>query len=398
MLTNEQKLNSGLDMAFLVACGLNDIIPNSMQLEKVDFETVYKQCERHKVQAIAFIPLQSYLSENGALPESLSEALFKEWEKIYKNSVRRVFSFAIEREKLIRFMEQNGIWYMPMKGIVLQEYYPKFGMRQMVDNDILFDRSRRRDIRKYMVESGYDVCVYDFGVHDIYKKPPFFNFEMHAYLYRESVNDVFDRYYQNVFDMLVKDESNKYGYRFSPEDFYVHIITHIFKHYEHGGAGIKFLADVFVYLNAEEESLDFDYISAELEKLDISDFEKRVRALAKMLFSKECINLREKMDSLTDEQKADIEFFLSSGAYGTQKRALDEHYKRVVGSKEKTFMGKIKFLYCRLFPNMLYYKEYYGFAYKYKILIPFVWVYRTFKGIVFDTKRIISEIKLLNKK
>ncbi len=398
MLTNEQKLNSGLDMAFLVACGLNDVTPNSKQLENMDFETVYKQSERHKVQAIAYLPLKSYRDANGCLPTGLSETLFNEWEKIYKNSVRRVFSFAVEREKLLRFMEENGIWYMPMKGIVLQEYYPKFGMRQMVDNDILFDRSRRRDVRRYMVESGYEVCVYDFGVHDIYKKSPYFNFEMHAYLYRESVNDVFDRYYQNVFDRLVKDASSKYGYRFSPEDFYVHIITHIFKHYEHGGVGIKFLADVFVYLKAEEEKLNFDYIGGELEKLDISDFEKRVRAIAKMLFSKECINLRAGMDSLTDEQKNDIELFVSSGAYGTKERALDKHYERVIGSGEKTLKGKIKFLYRRLFPDMLYYKEYYEFAYKYKILIPFVWIYRTFKGIVFKTKSIISEIKLLNKK
>ena len=43
------------------------------------------------------------------------------------------------RKKLFSFCEENGIWYMPLKGSVLKELYPDFSMRQMADNDILFD-------------------------------------------------------------------------------------------------------------------------------------------------------------------------------------------------------------------------------------------------------------------
>lgn len=44
-------------------------------------------------------------------------------------------------------MEQRGIWYLPLKGIILKEFYPSVGMRQMSDNDILFDEAFAEQVR-----------------------------------------------------------------------------------------------------------------------------------------------------------------------------------------------------------------------------------------------------------
>lgn len=34
---------------------------------------------------------------------------------------------------------------MPLKGILLKEMYPKIGMLQMADNDILYDKQYRKE-------------------------------------------------------------------------------------------------------------------------------------------------------------------------------------------------------------------------------------------------------------
>lgn len=48
---------------------------------------------------------------------------------------------------------------MPLKGVILKELYPKIGMRQMSDNDILFDETYRKDVVRFMKNKGYDYDV-----------------------------------------------------------------------------------------------------------------------------------------------------------------------------------------------------------------------------------------------
>lgn len=390
--------NVAYDAIFLVSCALHSRIPTESELAQMDFDLLYKQVSRQSVQALTYFPLKWYFDNNGALPHGLSVELFKKWEKHYKLSVQKTLAFTVEREKLFSFFESHGIWYMPMKGIIMQNYYPEIGMRQMGDNDIFFDIGRRREVKDHMVENGYDVRMYGVGVHDIYQKAPFYNFEMHAYLYRQSVNETFDKYYENAKERLVKDENNGYGYHFSDEDFYIHALTHIFKHYDHGGLGFRFLADVYVYLRKKEAELDWDYISRELDLLKIKEFEASVRGLSQKLFSDRCVNLRKDPDYLTESESAELSYYIRSGTYGTKDRAMQSNIRKLTGSEEMTAKSKAVYIFRRLFPNMLFYKENYPVLYKYKILIPFFTVYRLFKGAFLRFNQTKSELKLLNKK
>ena len=65
----------------------------------------------------------------------------KYWEDRMVKAIRKVLLFDAERKKLCAWMDREQIWYLPLKGIILKEYYPSVGMRQMSDNDILFDRT-----------------------------------------------------------------------------------------------------------------------------------------------------------------------------------------------------------------------------------------------------------------
>ena len=51
-----------------------------------------------------------------------------------------------EREALLDFFEKSGIWYLPLKGAVLNGIYPQYGLRQFAKNDILFDAARWRQV------------------------------------------------------------------------------------------------------------------------------------------------------------------------------------------------------------------------------------------------------------
>jgi hypothetical protein len=351
------------------------------------------------MQVIVYFAIKSYLDKYGVLPQGLSAETFSRFERDYKRVAQCIVSYALEREKITSFMEQNGIWYAPMKGIILQNYYRELGMRQMADNDIYFDISRRKDIKNYMVQNGYSVALYNVGAHDTYKKLPFYNFEMHVYLYRESTSTEFYKYYKNIKSKLLKDENSDFGYHFSKEDFYLHTITHIYKHYTYGGIGLRFLMDVFVYLQGEEAALDWDYINSELGKLNIIEFEASVRALAKKVFSTECGNLRENKGFVNENDVEELKYYISSGTYGTKEHEVNNKLKNITGTEEKTKTGKVKYILRRLFPDKFYYEENYPFLYKTKIFIPFFVVYRMiFRGLFLKRKNAKLELDILKNK
>lgn len=387
---------SGLDVAYLASCALWSVVPSADEIKNIDFERLYRQASRQSMQSIVYLALKSYTEKYGDIPDALDSETYKKLERDYALHTRRAFYFDLEREKILSFMESEGIWYLPLKGIIMQNYYPQIGMRQMADNDIHFDINHRKKLRDYMLANGYTAVSYGKGVHDTYTKPPFYNFEMHAYLYRESVNSIFDTYYKSVKDRIIKDESNSYGYHFSDEDFYIHTLTHIYKHYDRSGIGIRFLMDVYVYLKSKSDTLDWEYCSSELMKLGLEDFEKKVKTLSLSLFGDPSINLKNNITSLNEEEIKELEYFIVSGIYGTKKNAVNRDVEKITGEREKTFSVKIKYLFRRLFPSMLYYKENYPFLYKYKIFIPFFIVYRMIFKAFRSRKNVVSEMKFLN--
>ena len=99
---------------------------------------------------------------------------------------------------MLSALDGAGIWYMPLKGTLLKDLYPKTGMREMADNDILFDASRCGDVKRIMESLGFEIKAYGTGPHDSYLKPPVSNFEMHRKLFDDSFDKCIAEYCKDV--------------------------------------------------------------------------------------------------------------------------------------------------------------------------------------------------------
>lgn len=134
-------------------------------------------------------------------------------------SVRKNTFFEAANNSVLKTLEEAGIWYMPLKGAVLKNYYPRFGMREMSDHDILFDATRTDEVKIIMENLSFTTKYFGAGNHDVYYKEPLCNFEMHRGLFGSSHEGKFYEYYLDVKNRLKKDDVNNYGYYFSPGDF-----------------------------------------------------------------------------------------------------------------------------------------------------------------------------------
>lgn len=373
--------NSSYDMLYLVNCGIHKVAPDKEKLKDLDLNELYRTSRKHLLEAIVGMTLKN-----------AGVDLPKVWVDAISKAVRKSILFDAERNQIFAFMEKAGIWYMPLKGVIFKEYYPAVGMRQMSDNDILFDVSFAEDLRDYMVSRGYEIEEFGTDVHDAYHKKPVYNFEMHRALYHEMINEDWVRYYQNVKERLIKDEGNDFGYHFSDEDFYIYILTHEYKHYTINGTGLRSLLDAYVYLNAKEDSLDMSYIERECEKLGIAEFEKQGRELCKKVFSKELAQR-----NLTEEEKNMLDYYLTSGVYGFMERRMENRFGKF---KEETgSTSKLRYAFKRIFPDMDTYRVFYPFFYKHKWLLPVGWAYRLVRWIFVPERRtqIKAEMKVMKK-
>lgn len=371
-------------LIYVISCAVNNVYPSEQILGQYSLDALFTISKNHSISALVGYALQ----HNNAYKQSGS--LFVEWELSQNKILRKTILMDEERKRILQYMDSNDIWYVPLKGIVLKDYYPAYGLREMSDNDILFDASCQCEMKDYMVSIGYDVVSYGNHQDDIYHKQPVYNFELHRTLFASLFKTLYD-YYANIKERLIKDQGNKCGYHFRKEDFYIYIIGHAYEHYRLGGTGLRTLIDVFLY-NKKEKGLDRVYIGQELKKTELFSFERYCRVVSNKLFSNPKSN---SIESLSESEKKFLWYILSSGTYGTSENYIRNMLKEKSNNKTITKKPVYRYYISRLFPNLSWYKYHIPFVYKYKVLVPFYCVYRWIKSVP-KIKSILKEIRTTN--
>lgn len=394
-MSNVNKKELENQIVYLIKCSLHAINPEKNIVSKMDFKMLYKFSKFHSIQVLMYRAI-----ENSGIIEELTEEndiqVLKKWKKEKEQSIYQKILMDIEREKHLKFMEEKNIWYMPLKGLFLKDYYPEEEMRQMTDNDILFDKQYSKEIYEYMTEKGYEAVEYNESNHDEYLKKPVYNFEMHKDLFSEEHDIRWQKYYANTKSMLIKDEGNDFGYYFSDEDFYIYNILHAYNHYIKRGTGIRTVIDFYLYLNKNQDKMDFDYIEKECGKLGVTDFEKTIRALSSKIFAN---SGKDYSENLTEEERDMFDYIFFAGTFGTRENYIN--YKMSVAKNnggEVTKKTRIKYIFSRMFPGMDFFEKYYPIVYRHKWLLPFAYIYRIFKGIFVKNKTTMEELTIITKK
>lgn len=377
---------TGRDLLYLIRCALHETRPLQERITQIDIARLFAFAKWHQLEGLTYQALT--MAEN-----DLDCEIMNVWKESFLRVIRKNIMLDAEREKLFTYMDKEGIWYVPLKGIVLKNIYPKKGMRQMADNDIWINPCFQAKIKDYFVAQGYLVESYASGNHDVYVKKPIFNFEMHTSLFGAEYQDGWYDYYDKIKDRLIQNESG-HGYHFSDDDFYVYLVAHTFKHYTGSGTGIRSFVDNYVY--RVNKRLDYSYINHELEVLGISAFEKLFRSTVDKLFGKENdtisrLGLSEKEYSLLCE-------CLYAGTYGTEEMRIAKKLQKYQdGDADVIAKAKLRYVLRRIFPDKEFIKTYYPLVYRYKLLwIPFFF-FRIVRGVLLNSKKLIREMRILIK-
>lgn len=357
------------DVLYLAGCTVNEEVPEKERIEKMELEKVYSLAMRHMLGAVVASAIEKSGHKDQKTREMIARAqiknvLFdKEWKTI--------------KEKL----ENEGIWYLPVKGVIIKNLYPDYGIREFADHDILFDAKKAEKVKEIMESLGYTTKSFAAGNHDVYQKKPCLNFEMHTALFSKAFNETIYEYYEDIEERL---QGAGYEKHLTPEDFYIYITAHEYKHFSKGGTGLRSLLDIYLYL--KKQKLDMEYVYKELDKLGIKEFEEKNRNLAQHLFGK---------DELNEEETEMLNYIISSGVYGNLFNFVQNEIKRKKISRLKYALERLSVPVSKKDKRYPVFAGRYPLFYKYKILLPFLPLYRIY--ISKKSGRFNSELQAIKK-
>ena len=357
------------DMLYLIRCALNGEKPDAERVAGMDLTAVYAAANRHMMVSMAAAGLDLAGVKNEAFIQAQAKA------------IRKNAALEADFEILSKKLSEAGIWHMPLKGALIKDLYPRFGMRQMSDYDVLFDPERREDVHAIMESMGYRDSE-DRGEEHHFQlvKPPMYVFEMHWQLFDYKPNVPLLQYYRDFFPRLVPVAGVPYRYAFTPEDFYIFLLAHDFKHFEGAGSGLRVVADVWIYLKKAGFPKDRAYVGRELEKLGMTEFERDVRELGEALFGS---------GIMTPGAEANLKARLAAGTYGSEANRVSRGVDSLGGGSK----GKLRYVLKRLFLPRRIIEERYPLFLRIPVLLPFLPLWRLIRGAALHWPRVRAELR-----
>lgn len=374
-------------LIYLMACSLQGTKPEGALLANIDLEALLRLAKAHSVSAMVCMALE----QTDAFQHAAETTRLK-WLEAKNKAIRKNMLLDAERKAILHELEIQGIWYMPLKGSILKDWYPKPGMREMADNDILVDSSGREQVQEIFQNRGYKTVSFRKGNHDIYEKAPIYNFEMHVSLFHGIYKELAEQY-ENVKEHLLPVDGTAYQFAFTPEDFYVFALAHAHKHYSHSGTGVRTLADIYVMDRRLGDIMDRDEVEQKLTQLGIAEYEQHSRALAEKLFSA----VRPLAETeLTEDEKEMLLYYCDATTYGTFDNRINNRLHELQENSENIKLWtKVKYCCVRLFPGREFCKFTYPFVYKHPWTLPFFWVWRIVYRSIASKKNVQQELKAL---
>ncbi len=341
----------------LVRCAiLNEQAP---QPQGIDMERLFRLADLQQVYSL----VMPCLEQTGAL----SDKELQRWNNFRLSDLKKTIIVDNERAAVLADFEEKGIKYIFLKGLVLRNYYPQASMRQMSDNDILYDASRREDLLKIMKKHGFYLADGG-GISDDFKKPPV-TLEFH----REITEHKESWGYLDAWQRATQ-KGNTCEYLINKEDNYIYTLHHMEKHRSLGGSGIRFLVDMYVLM--KNETYDWDYMLPVLDSLRLLPLKKSVEGLCDAVFGDK--------QELADDEKILLDGMFNGGLFHSNF----EHKEKL-----STAGGKLSYILRRAFPPKKTMVSTYKKLEKAPYLLPFYYLKRICERWKYNRQSVKKEIK-----
>lgn len=362
----------GLYTCRLLSSVLNGTEPEPMP-EGMTIESLYAYQSRQDVTNMAYVALQKLGYSDDELKLFLMD---------YKKAKLRVARFEIGGQQLFATLEKAHVSFIPLKGALLKDLYPNPAMRYFTDYDIYVGSEIDR-AEQVMFDLGYEKKT-DFETNDVsYVKEPTMHIELHKDLFPDDYD--FEGYFDDPFPRTYLKDDCQYHHPYRNDDFFIHVLCHLYKHFTFGGCGLKQYLDIYVMQQKME--LDWGYIRSELASVGLDGFLDTTLKLTGYFFGG---------DELDDELIEIAGFVFGNTTFGSTDNRLVLDYDKGHGEK-RTFWKQVVYFADRWQLNFSQMKPRYPILKYLPFLLPFCYIHRLLAGLIFRRDTVKSSFKDVSK-
>lgn len=352
----------------LIKCAIIGEQPNQIP-EGIELQDLFVLAQQHKVENIIYLPLKELNIQD--------EKIMPLFEELYNHAIINDATQQYYLELVTDELEAQGIRHCIMKGPVVKKLYPSSDMRQSGDLDIFVDDENTEKAREIMESLEFATESFSkANSHDEYKIDQNIIIEIHRSLISNKCE--WQEECQKITDRLVLTDGFQCRYDMTKEDYYLYMIGHMAKHMKYTGMGIKMVLDVWVYLNAYNDILDWDKLNGFLNDCKLLEFEQNIKRLCDCWFNEKAT------DGIISKLS---DYIVLSGNFGTEEQFLaGEMAKNAVGVDNKNVSKIIYYIKLFFLPyNQMCDK--YGILRKIPVLLPVLWLHRAIKTAFFDKEK-----------
>lgn len=181
---------------------------------------------------------------------------------------------------LYQTMERQGLRPVVLKGVVCRSIYPEPEQRPSTDEDLLIAPEEFQRYHEALLAYGLELVDPDapleyadeVSYHDD-SKGLYVELHMRPFGSDESAYSACNRYFEDVLSRTT--EVPVYGVSvrtLSETDHLLYLLCHAYKHFLHGGVGIRQCCDIALFAQRFAERMDWEYIRKASEELRINLF------------------------------------------------------------------------------------------------------------------------------
>ncbi|MCR5652723.1 MAG: nucleotidyltransferase family protein, partial [Ruminococcus sp.] len=210
----------------LLSSVLNGTEPVAMP-EGMTLGGLYRYQKEQDVTNMAYVALQKLGYDDVELMEFKDD---------YKLNLLREARFELAGQQVFDAFEKAEIPFLPLKGAILKNYYPNPALRTFTDIDI-YSGKDTETAEKVLMELGYEQEGCDDHNDISYVKKPSIHIELHRELFPDDYD--FEGYFDEPFKHTELKDGYRYNHLYKTDDFFVHVLCHLYKHFTFGGCGLR---------------------------------------------------------------------------------------------------------------------------------------------------------------
>ncbi len=346
---------------------------DSAEILKANLSAIYEISKRNDMAHLIGFALEKH----GLV--SPEDEVFVKFQKQQYLAMYRCEGMEYEIARMRETLESGGIDFIMLKGAVIRGLYPEGWMRTSSDIDVLVraeDHARAEEL--LLRELAYSKGVEGDHDHSLHSEGGV-HIELHFSLIEGDRANSAHETLEKAWEYATVACGKKHEYELKGEMFYFYHISHLAKHVEYAGSGIRPFIDL--WLINKNMQRDTEACEALLSRCSLEKFASLCDELSEYWMRGS--------GSLSETGKRFEKFVLNCGIYGSEKNRIAIHQR---GGK-----SKFKYIWRRLFYPYSELKNIYPILQKHKWLTPFYQMRRWLKLITGEkTVKVIKELETLN--